>query len=61
MGLDSDRQNFNPELAYIEENYRCIGALPEYVCWIRSTICWAAQHTATSEAIPQDNNPNYLF
>ena len=61
MSLASDKQNHNPELAHVEENYHCIGTLPEYVCGLRSTVLWTAQHPATSEAIPQNNNPDYVF
>lgn len=60
MSLASDIPT-NLELAHIEKNHHCIGALPEYVRWIRSPILWAAQHTATSEAIPQNNDRDYLF
>ena len=42
MSLASDKQNHNPELAHVEENYCCIRTLPEYVCGFRSTILWAA-------------------
>lgn len=42
MSLASDKSNCNSELAHVEENYCCVGTLPEYVCGIRSTILWAA-------------------